>query len=68
MIFGHRQEFAGASAHYIVGKVTMAKEKTVFFVRNVVVSPQSGLDSAQHAMSGIRWWKHLLMASGEGLL
>ena len=33
MIFGHRQEFAGASAHYIVGKVTMAKEKTVFFCK-----------------------------------
>jgi len=33
VIFGHRQEFAGASAHYIVGKVTMAKEKTVFFCK-----------------------------------
>ena len=66
MIFGHRQEFAGASAHYIVGKVTMAKEKTVFFCKEC--GPQSGLDSARHAMSGIRWWKHLLMASGEGLL
>ena len=33
MIFGHRQEFAGASAHYIVGKVNMAKEKTVFFCK-----------------------------------
>lgn len=31
------------------------------------MSPQSGLGSARHAMSGIRWWKHLLMASGEEL-
>ena len=65
MIFGHRQEFAGASAHYIVGKVTMAKEKIVFFKKKWLHEHISTIVLCVVAWIGIIIWTALKLRGSD---